>query len=448
MKEKQMNKPRALHLITLIIVFSGVISGVSYGIEYGSAQSAKLEKAMKFMAEDNALEAYDLLWELVLEYPTDAALNTYLAQAAFKLNLYENAAAAYERILMSYPDRHRARFQLAVAYYHLQALVLAEEQFMKLIDTLPPREFKQAIDAYLERIRESRQKHRFNFDAQIGLTYDSNANIGPDKDLIQTASGPIATPDGAVQYPNWATLLDLNGTHQFDISTTGEWKWENSVRANNSFYEESQFTLNMFSLSSGPLYGNDDMQIRLPATADIIWYASDFYAQYYGITPALVLRHCPHFFYDWMATAQIREYATDHDKDGSYFALSVSPRYFWHDDKYMVQTTLGYFFENTEAAIYTNKGLAGSLGLFAALTDKMSVYAEAGYQNPPYDQEDDYFKKIQEDKQYQGTVSLSYLLPWQDLAANITFEYTRNHSETDYYDYTRRTTTFTLNKRF
>ncbi len=444
-----MNKHRKLHLlITLMILFSGVISGVAYGIETDSAQTAKLEKAMKLMADENAREAYDLLWELVFENPADAELNTYLARAAFKLKLYENAAAAYERILMSHPDRHRARFQLAVAYYHLQAFVLAEEQFMKLLDTLPPKEFKQAIDAYLERIRESRQKHHFDFDAQIGLTYDSNANIGPDKALIQTASGPIATPDGTAQEPNWATLLDLSGTHQFEISATGDWAWQNSVRLNNSFYEESQYTLNMLSLYSGPIYGNDDMQIKLPVTADIIWYASDLYAQYYGITPALVIRHTPHFFTNWMGTAQSREYVTDHDKDGSYVALSVSPRYFWDDDNYMMQATLGCFFENTESAIYTNKGLAGSLGLFAVLTDKMSVYAEAGYQNPRYEQEDDYFGEFQEDEQYRGTVSLSYLLPWLNLAANITFEYTRNHSEIDYYDYTRRTTTFTLNKRF
>ncbi|MDM8544677.1 surface lipoprotein assembly modifier [Desulfococcaceae bacterium HSG9] len=444
-----MNKSYALHLlIAFMIVISGVISGVAYGVEIDSAQTAKLEKAIKLMAEDNALEAYDLLWELVLEHPTDATLNTYLARAAFKLKLYENAAAAYERILISHPDRHPTRFQLAVAYYHLQALVLAEEQFLNLLDTQPPKEFKQAIDAYLERIQESRKKHRFNFDAQIGLTYDSNANIGPDKALIQTASGPITTPDGAEQEPNQAILIDLSGTHQFEISTSGDWAWQNSVRLNNSFYEESQFTLNMLSFSGGPLYGNDDMQIRLPVTADIIWYASDFYAQYYGITPVLIRKHTPSFFTNWMATAQIREYATDHDKDGSYFALSVSPRYFWHDDNYMAQVTLGYFFEDTESEIYTNKGLATSLGLFAVLTDKMSVYTEVGYQNPRYEQEDDYFGKIQEDEQYRGTVSLSYLLPWQNLAANISFEYTRNHSEIDYYDYTRRTTTFTLNKRF
>ena len=64
------------------------------------------------------------------------------------------------------------------------------------------------------------------------------------------------------------------------------------------------------------------------------------------------------------------------------------------------------------------------------------------------EEEDDYYGKTQEDEQYRGLISLSYLLPWWDLSANLAFEYTRNYSDIDIYDYTRRTTTGTLTKRF
>ncbi len=173
----------------------------------------------------------------------------------------------------------------------------------------------------------------------------------------------------------------------------------------------------MLSFNSGPYYENDDIQIRLPATADIIYYASDLYAQYFGVAPTVLWRHSSEIFSKLTAAAQAREYETDHDKDGSYFALSLSPRYFWHGGAYMVQATLGYFWEETESDIYTNRGPALSLGWLAGLTDKLSVYTEAGYQNPRYEEEDDYYGETQKDDQYRGIVSLSYLLPWWDLTA-------------------------------
>ncbi len=191
-----MNKPWTLlrMLMAFIIGLAGLMSADIHGAEDRAMHSARLDNAMRLMDENSHRKAYDLLWELIMENPTDTTLNTCFARTAFKLKRYENAAA-YERILMASPDQHRIRFQLAVAYYHLKADVLAEEQFLKLLKTDPPPEFKKAIEAYLKRIRENRQKHRFYFDSQVGLTYDGNANIGPDTDLIQTARGSVATPD-------------------------------------------------------------------------------------------------------------------------------------------------------------------------------------------------------------------------------------------------------------
>jgi len=411
--------------------------------------TTETDQARDVAAGGDEQQAYDLLWQQVLEDPTNLELNFELGETAMKLELFENAAAAYERILMLAPRDLRARLQLALAYYNLQSYALAEQEFRSLLAADLTPELRASVEQYLDAIAKSQQRHILDVSAYLGLTYDSNANAGPRDAIIDTSYGPIPLGAEAQQESDLGTVLGLRYDHQWDIGEEGSYLWTSDLAFNNTFYHEDHaFNLSLMSFTTGPTYGEEEWKVRMPVTLDLITFGSEAYGQFYGINPTITWRQAPNLFMNAEAIFQGRAYTNDNDKDGSYLALQLMPRYFWGDNKYMLQWRLGYAWEEANHDFKTNDGVRTAIGFYTALSAKLTAFLQAGYQESSYDDPDATYGKTQDDERFQGLANLSASLPWWDLQTVLSFNYTRNDSNISAFDYRRKQTTFMLTKRF
>ena len=175
--------------------------------------------ANNLLHQNKTHEAYDLLWQALMENPGDTELNFLYGKTAMELKFYESASAAYDRILMVNPNHALARLQLGITYYKLGNYSLAEEELKKVIETKPSKEIKTSAKKYLQTIKKKKSRHQMRLTVKAGRQYNTNVNAGPADDVIDTVDGPKRLKSGSTEQEDWGTVLDLNARHWWDFGS-------------------------------------------------------------------------------------------------------------------------------------------------------------------------------------------------------------------------------------
>lgn len=105
-------------------------------------------------AADSALKAqFEQSFQVMLKDPSNIDATLKYAELAVKLNDYEAAIPAYERILMYNPELSRIKLQLGKMYYHLQSPEMAKTYLRRaVLSAHSSAEVKREADAYLRRL--------------------------------------------------------------------------------------------------------------------------------------------------------------------------------------------------------------------------------------------------------------------------------------------------------
>lgn len=402
------------------------------------------------LANHEPEKAYDLLWQALLDDPADARLNFLFGRAALDLGRYETAAAAYERVLMVKPDQVWARFQLGWTYFQMGSYALAKAEFDRILASHPEEPILGGCNRYLAEIEKRTSQHRLDIAVSAGTVYDTNVNAGPLDSTITTSLGPPVTlGPGSTKESDWGTVLGLRGLYRWDPGEEKGFQWIGRVGKRNIFYAQAHAAdLSVTSLSTGPAYEQDALNLELPVTANFISFGSDDYARYYGVNPSVNWAFTPDLAISGQATVQSRDYVTNDPKDGSYMALELMPGFSWAQKRYRVQFRLGYAWENTEAGFEENDGFSSAIVFYATLHERLKGIVQLDYQLADYDRPDPTYGETRQDDRYRSTISLLSPLPWWNLDLGVSYVYTRNRSNLDVFDYRREQTTCLLTKRF
>jgi len=102
--------------------------------------------------------------------------NFYFALSAEKIGEYNEAIAAYERILLYKPDSLRAKLEIARIYFNLKQYNISKQYFNKALKETKNSNVKKHIKYYLDKIEKVEKKNFFNIVGIFGMAYDSNIN--------------------------------------------------------------------------------------------------------------------------------------------------------------------------------------------------------------------------------------------------------------------------------
>lgn len=127
----------------------------------------------------------EALFEELTQDPTDLDKNYEYAKLAVQAGDFEAAITAYERLLLFNPNLPRVKAELGVLYYRLGSYDVARAYLEQaLTDAEPPPEVRARIEKFLASIEESQNPNRFSASLAFGARYQSNANYGPDGQIL------------------------------------------------------------------------------------------------------------------------------------------------------------------------------------------------------------------------------------------------------------------------
>lgn len=143
----------------------------------------------------------------------------------------QEAIFALERVLAYAPDQHRARLELARAYFTTNNLARARTEFERVLATDPPSNVRTRVEAFLARIdaAERSRQRQFNLYAGLETGWDSNINDGAtlnedlDPNLLNLTtlsddSKAIASSYGRIRFgAQWITPTSLSSGRSFGL---------------------------------------------------------------------------------------------------------------------------------------------------------------------------------------------------------------------------------------
>ena len=153
----------------------------------------------------------------ILKDPTNLDLTYDYARLATSLGDYEAAITAYERLLLFNPDLPRVKAELGVLYYRLGSYDTAKAYLEQaLSEGDPPPAVRERIEGFLARIASTERRHQFSGSLAFGMRYQSNANYGPE-DNILIADIPAVPDDQIAGDDDFNVFGSLSGRYVYDL---------------------------------------------------------------------------------------------------------------------------------------------------------------------------------------------------------------------------------------
>ena len=120
------------------------------------------------------------LFDRTLKEPANLDVAFRYAEVSTKLNDFEAAIGALERMLFFNSNLPRVKLELGVLYFRLGSYEMAKNYFTKAIaDPATPSEVRAKVQAYLEEIEKRLNPSFVSGLVQTGARYQTNATAGP-----------------------------------------------------------------------------------------------------------------------------------------------------------------------------------------------------------------------------------------------------------------------------
>jgi len=173
------------------------------------------------------------LFDQMFSDPDNLKIMFEYALVSIKLQDYERAISTLERMLIYRQDLSRVRLELAVAYFNLGSYEVAQLYFDQVLaDPELPDDVRTRIGRYTDEISRRTSRNTLSLVANVGLTYATNANLGPldNNVIIGGTPGFILDPDSQSQ-PDSGIRYLIYGTHAYDLERSNVDAYETDFSA-------------------------------------------------------------------------------------------------------------------------------------------------------------------------------------------------------------------------
>ncbi len=182
------------------------------------------------------------LFTELLERPDDLDLMFEYATLSIQLEDYEAAISTLERMLIYRQDLSRVRLELAVAYFSLGSYEASQLYFDQVLaDPSTPDTVRSRVNRYLEAIAVRTKTNVFTGSASVGVTYSTNATLGPDEEQILFLSQLFDLDEGNEE-EDFGLRVIVSLSHLYDLQQEDSDFWRTDFSA---------FALRYFSTDQG-----------------------------------------------------------------------------------------------------------------------------------------------------------------------------------------------------
>lgn len=377
------------------------------------------------------------------------------------------ARKAFKNILNVSPSLHRARVELARAYYLSMDYDKARSATQKVLDdpNTPPK-VRTTLLAFLAQIDEDEKqfnnRHRWTPSIYLGAMYDTNVNIGPDRDVIDIGGQLFGLTEESKETSDTAAVVNAGIAHTYNPGNTfsvgehsGFFLWQSQLNAYYRRYiDEDGFNLGVLTARTGPAWVVPrHWRAAIGLQVDKIWLGEDGLAVFYTLNPNVTWQ----FGDNWELTVDgavtQREYDDDVDaeRDGLYTAGSVQLDRFFKKREWTVQAGIGYANFDADGDRFSYTAPDVFLGLIWQAWNNGSLSARAAWRNYDYDGEEPGFIDARDDDEFRYSLGFQHdfqdglLSQWQLLG---NWARTDNQSNIPIFDYKRDQVSLGLARSF
>jgi tetratricopeptide (TPR) repeat protein len=388
-------------------------------------QSNKYITAVTMYNTEQFVKSYELFNKLFLENNYNLNVNYFLAKSAFKIKKYDEAMAAYERVLIINPDFNQARYDYARILYKLKQKKEAKIEFNKLLSSNINPEIKTQITEYLKILNN---KMRGSANIIVGLSRSTNINNGllsPEyrlpglNDILVKGEDPIS--DSA-----HSEMLDLNFYNYFKDDT---FRLKNSFLVyNKNYFNETDENITLLSYKPTLSYLDKDYLYALGFGIERIIKSREDFNSYF-ISPQITNKD---FFIN--LKYQKVQYISDVNKEKDFHKIQLFGKInLFKNMNYYTNLYKNIRDKNIRTDIdkYT---IGNGLNLFYNINKNNKINLKYQLNYSKYKYENNFFESKREDKQHLVELSLSHALN-KDNFINISTSYLKNNSNQDAYVY-------------
>lgn len=195
----------------------------------------------------------------MLQAPSDADLMLRYARVSVALQDYEAAISTLERSLIFEPNEPLTHLELAVAYFRVGSYQISRYNLERAIEGGLPGELEERAGLYLAEIEERTATATISGAVTAGLIFSTNANLGPEDQLISVVGNTRAIPESFTSQSDLGAQVTASLRHRYDLG-----------RPNNDalitdfgfygvrFFDEDTGDVDLLSLETGPSFSLDD----------------------------------------------------------------------------------------------------------------------------------------------------------------------------------------------
>ena len=373
-----------------------------------------------------------------------------------------------ESIITHEPLLHRARLELAVAYYRSIQYEEAEREAQRVLDDPEtPEAVRLSIIAFLAQIRAdsarfAATRHEFRPFISVGYLHDTNVNIGPSSDVVNIGATALRVAPGSVPQSDNAVTLAAGFNHTFKTgklvniaNKSAAILWQSQAAMYTRQYEElADFNLDVTSLSTGPAfivprYWRGNISFRL----DNIELGHDRLALYTSILPSITWLLNETTDLTFSASLADRDFyqRIDEGRDNIYRELGVSLGKRYMNDDIAILVGLNLFDENADNDIFSRDGTQVFAGVNWNAWENGSLYANYRQRDYKHDAPEPLFNEKRDEREERFVIGARHefmdglLNKW---VLNGSYTNTDNVSNVDIYDFDREVVSVTLTRTF
>jgi len=425
-----------LSLIAVVLL----CAAATYGNETLTMQEL-YQKANAAYAAQSYQEAYPLLEALNDQAPENPEINFLMGRCALELKLYDEAIAAFDRVLIINPNHNRSRLELARLYSEIGQYELANTELDTVLSGQLPSNVRETVLTFKSNLDKRLSRSTFNGVLFFGGGYDSNANndIGNKEFLIPSFNLWI---NGNEKISDTSVFAMTVLNYGYDFGDRGGWSVDNSlVGYTKSNFKESKNNLSLFSYSLIPTWSVSGYRLRLPLTYDRVYIDNKGYT--YNLSSSV------NGTYTIDTISQIEGgytykrgyYDDDKGLDVSSHSIFTSYKKAFGEDPIVISVNGAYTVNNeiiSDRSDVSSRGYSYGAEVFKAFSNQLRTSLAYTHSLTFYEDKDVLFENRRHDTRENYEVRLSKQLQ-NDLSVNAIVGYIQNHSNQAPYTYDKIT---------
>lgn len=399
-------------------------------------------------------DATDAFLSILRDEPDSDEVNVGLMVAAYKAKLYSHALFACERLLAKYPNDANLRVQLATIYV---ALGEAESARRVLDDLkqLDPNMTDSAINSLVAGLEQQKSRWAVNGALSVGHIYDSNSNAGPASERISLGPLTLNIP-GAKAKSSHGFFNSLSVNLGYRLKEDGPLWWVADVagfkRWNTSpgiLYNKS---MTWGRAATGFRYVGPKSLFEMRVKGEEIYqeHAKDASQTVltYGLELLAVTMASERFQLLGKVGLEQRRFSINKLQDGEYWNVGVYGRYFFGSANHEIMAGAQLSGGQADFLGYSSKSVEPTVRLrfnlpYDTYITSHAVLRHERYATPATGLETDNRK----DNHWRLGAGAGWDIT-KSLSFGVQYEYIKNYSNSELYQYRQDTVTTTMTWKF